>query len=123
MQSAVNFPINPNDKITDQFKKFSQFWSCLKKIDFDLYYANLKYPIEISITDDSIELVINYYNFTDGYELQLLGNLKINDLLTYQQSIKFQGKSKRKNIHENFRNQLIKDLDIFPTLHSLQLVQ
>ena len=44
-----------------------------EKIDFDLYYANLKYPIEISITDDSIELVINYYNFTDGYELQLLG--------------------------------------------------
>ena len=32
MQSAVNFPINPNDKITEQFKKFSQFWSCLKKL-------------------------------------------------------------------------------------------
>ncbi|RCK57421.1 hypothetical protein Cantr_06719 [Candida viswanathii] len=123
MQSATKFPINPTANITDQFTQFSEYWECLKKFDFAVYYATLKYPTEVSIKGHSIELKIRYFNFADEYELRVHGSLKIVDLVNFKDSIKFEAKPKRDAVGKDFRTQINHDLKVFPTLLALQLAK
>ncbi|EMG50133.1 hypothetical protein G210_4856 [Candida maltosa Xu316] len=116
------FPINTNQNITVQFEEFSEYWSCLKKLDFGLFYSSLKYPTSIVVVDNAIRITIDYYNFDKDYKLSINGTLQISDLIASRQNINFEAKLIRGKLSDTFKEEINRDLKEFSFFDEMKII-
>ena len=124
--------------IIDKFQLFCRNWHWLKKLDSDLYYVSLKFPIELKFVHNNekeeeeekegkkyLEFTIKYYNFKYDYKLLICGEIDINNFVNNQsnvnpKNIEFtgriihqRGEINNNNNNKSFREQISNDLKVF----------